>query len=44
MEASEAPTSQTMVLVIADVDRFKAVNDTYGHRPAMRSFKPSVGS
>ena len=32
MEASEAPTSHTMVLVIADVDRFKAVNDTYGHR------------
>ena len=32
MEASEAPTPQTMVLVIADVDRFKAVNDTYGHR------------
>jgi diguanylate cyclase (GGDEF)-like protein len=32
MEASEATTSQTMVLVIADVDRFKAVNDTYGHR------------
>jgi diguanylate cyclase (GGDEF)-like protein len=32
MEASEAPTLQTMVLVIADVDRFKAVNDTYGHR------------
>ena len=28
MEASEAPTPQTMVLVIADVDRFKAVNDT----------------
>ncbi|EIM24446.1 GGDEF domain-containing protein [Microvirga lotononidis] len=32
MEASEARTSQTMVLVIADIDRFKAVNDTYGHR------------
>ncbi|WP_457094372.1 GGDEF domain-containing protein [Microvirga sp. P5_D2] len=32
MEAGEASTSQTMVLVIADIDRFKAVNDTYGHR------------
>ena len=32
MEASQAPTSHTMVLVIADVDRFKAVNHTYGHR------------
>jgi diguanylate cyclase (GGDEF)-like protein len=32
MEAGEVPTSQAMVLVIADVDRFKAVNDTYGHR------------
>jgi diguanylate cyclase (GGDEF)-like protein len=31
-EAGEAPRSQAMVLVIADVDRFKAVNDTYGHR------------
>ena len=37
MEASEAPTPQTMVLVIADVDRFKAVNDT-------AAFKPSDGS
>jgi diguanylate cyclase (GGDEF)-like protein len=32
MEAGEASTSQTMALVIADIDRFKAVNDTYGHR------------
>ncbi len=32
MEAGEAPSPQAMVLVIADVDRFKAVNDTYGHR------------
>jgi diguanylate cyclase (GGDEF)-like protein len=32
MEAGETSTSETMVLVIADVDRFKAVNDTYGHR------------
>jgi diguanylate cyclase (GGDEF)-like protein len=32
MEASESPVAQTMVLVIADVDRFKMVNDTHGHR------------
>jgi diguanylate cyclase (GGDEF)-like protein len=32
MEASEVSVAQTMVLVIADVDRFKFVNDTYGHR------------
>lgn len=32
MEAGERSSAQTMVLVIADIDRFKAVNDTYGHR------------
>jgi diguanylate cyclase (GGDEF)-like protein len=32
MEASEAPATQTMILVIADVDRFNSVNDTYGHQ------------
>jgi diguanylate cyclase (GGDEF)-like protein len=32
MEASEDSSARTMVLVIADVDRFKIVNDTYGHR------------
>lgn len=32
MEAGETSTTQAMVLVIADIDRFKAVNDTYGHR------------
>jgi diguanylate cyclase (GGDEF)-like protein len=32
LEASEAPALQTMVLVIADIDYFRAVNDSHGHR------------
>jgi diguanylate cyclase (GGDEF)-like protein len=32
LEASEAPAPQTMVLVIADIDQFKFVNDRHGHR------------
>jgi diguanylate cyclase (GGDEF)-like protein len=32
MEAGEASVSQTMVLVITDIDYFKAVNDDYGHK------------
>jgi diguanylate cyclase (GGDEF)-like protein len=29
--AAEDPTPQVMALVIADIDRFKTVNDTHGH-------------
>jgi diguanylate cyclase (GGDEF)-like protein len=32
IEAGEAGASRLMVLVIVDVDRFKRVNDTHGHR------------
>jgi len=32
MEAGEQSSSQEMVLVIADMDHFKVVNDTHGHR------------
>ncbi|MBS7699206.1 MULTISPECIES: GGDEF domain-containing protein [unclassified Chelatococcus] len=32
IEASELSDFDTMVLVIADVDRFKTINDTIGHR------------
>ncbi|CAH1661624.1 Diguanylate cyclase (GGDEF)-like protein [Hyphomicrobiales bacterium] len=32
MEASEQSDFDAMVLVIADVDRFKTINDTIGHR------------
>jgi diguanylate cyclase (GGDEF)-like protein len=32
MEVGEVSTSQTMVLVITDIDYFKAVNDSYGHK------------
>lgn len=31
LETAEGPALQVMALVIADIDRFKGVNDTYGH-------------
>ncbi|QRM31535.1 GGDEF domain-containing protein [Microvirga sp. VF16] len=32
IEASKAPARQAMVLVIADIDHFNAINDSHGHR------------